>query len=158
GIKKGILEIADALAVNKCDGDGVERAQRAAAEYRSALGLFRHESPNWDPPVLTVSALEGRGIEQVWATIEDHRARLGASGELAARRQAQQQKWLWSTRRGGRGEPCLGRTAVRPLLPGRGAAVRAAKTPPPAAARRLLPLREGGAGGARPPPPRRARG
>src|SRR5262244_382892 len=82
GLKKGILELADALAVNKWDGDNVARAERAAAEYRAALHLFRHVSPNWDPPVLTVSALESRGMDQVWATIQDHRRRLGASGEL----------------------------------------------------------------------------
>src|SRR5262249_14610876 len=158
GIKKGILEIADALAVNKCDGDGVERAQRAAAEYRSALGLFRHESPNWDPPVLTVSALEGRGIEEVWATIEDHRARLGASGELAARRQAQQQKWLWSMLRDGLEEHFLGRTDVKRLLPELEAAVLAAKITPTVAARRLLALLDDGDGGARATAPRRARG
>ena len=83
GIKKGILELADALAINKADGDNVARAERAAAEYRSALRLFRHASANWDPPVVTVSALEGRGMDKVWTIVEDHRARLGASGELA---------------------------------------------------------------------------
>src|SRR5262245_1422548 len=85
GIKKGILELADALAVNKCDGDNVRRAERAAAEYRGALHLFRHVSANWDPPVLTVSALESRGMDQVWATMQDRRRRRGASGRVAGR-------------------------------------------------------------------------
>jgi LAO/AO transport system kinase len=158
GIKKGILEIADALAVNKCDGDNVTRAERAAAEYRSALRLFRHVSANWDPPVLTVSALEGRGMEEVWATIEEHRARLSASGELAARRRSQQQEWLWSMLRDGLEEHFRARTDVRRLLPELEAAVLAAKITPTEAARRLLALLDDGDGGARAAAARRARG
>jgi GTPase len=158
GIKKGILEIADVLAVNKCDGDNVTRAERAAAEYRSALRLFRHVSANWDPPVLTVSALEGRGMEEVWATIEEHRARLSASGELAARRRSQQQEWLWSMLRDGLEEHFRARTDVRRLLPELEAAVLAAKITPTEAARRLLGLLDDGDGGARATAARRARG
>ena len=145
GIKKGILEIADALAVNKCDGDGVARAQRAAAEYRSALRLFRHVSANWDPPVLTVSALEGRGMDAVWAAIVEHRERLRASGELAARRREQQHEWLWSMLRDGLEEHFRGRTDVRRALPELEAAVDAGRTTPTAAARRLLALLDDGA-------------
>src|SRR2546429_3041016 len=74
GIKKGILELADALAINKADGENVRPAEQAAAQYRSALRLFRHTSPGWDPPVVTVSALERRGMGPGWRTIGDHRA------------------------------------------------------------------------------------
>src|SRR5438094_2000280 len=81
GIKKGILELADALAINKADGQNVRPAEQAAAQYRSALRLFRHASAGWDPPVVTVSALEGRGMDKVWSIIEDHRGKLGPSGE-----------------------------------------------------------------------------
>ncbi len=158
GIKKGILEIADALAVNKCDGDNVTRAQRAAAEYRSALHMFRHVSANWDPPVLTVSALEGRGMDEVWATIQEHRARLDASGELAARRRTQQQEWLWSMLRDGLEERFRARTDVQRLLPELESAVVAAKITPTEAARRLLALLGDGDGGARASAPRRVRG
>jgi len=159
GIKKGILELADALAVNKYDGDNVRRAERAAAEYRAALHLFRHVSANWDPPVLMVSALEGRGMEQVWVTIEDHRARLGASGELAARRRDQQQQWFVSMLRDGLEERFRSRQDVRRLLPDLEAAVVAARITPTEAARRLLALLDdGGDGGARAAAPRRARG
>src|SRR2546425_7549391 len=94
GIKKGILELADALAINKADGDNLARAQHAAAEYQSALRLFRHSSPNWDPPVVTVSGLEGIGIDAVWSIIQEHRARLGASSEFERRRREQQQTWF----------------------------------------------------------------
>ncbi len=159
GIKKGILELADALAVNKCDGDNVRRAKQAAAEYTSALRLFRHVSANWDPPVLTVSALEGTGMDRVWATVEEHRARLTASGELAARRRAQQQEWLWSMLRDGLEEHFRGREDVRRLLPELEAAVVGAKITPTEAARRLLALLDdGGDGGARAPAARRGRG
>jgi len=158
GIKKGILEIADALAVNKCDGDNVARAERAAAEYRGALRLFRHVSANWDPPVLTISALEGRGMDRVWTTIEEHRARLGATGELAARRRTQQQDWLWSMLRDGLEEHFRGRADVRRLLPELEAEVIAARITPTEAARRLLGLLDDPDGGARTTASRRARG
>src|SRR5213593_3438014 len=96
GIKKGIIELADALAINKTDGDNVRPAEQAAAQYRSALHLFTHASPLWDPPVVTVSALEEKGIDRIWAVIEDHRARLVAANELDKKRRDQQQAWLWS--------------------------------------------------------------
>ncbi len=151
GIKKGILEIADALVVNKADGDNVQRAERAAAEYRGALRLFRHVSANWDPPVLTASALEGRGMDRVWSTIEEHRATLGASGELAARRREQQQAWLWSMLRDGLEEHFRARSDVRRLLPELEAEVAAGRITPTEAARRLLALLADGS------PPSRAR-
>src|SRR5689334_1654265 len=146
GIKKGIIEIADALAVNKCDGDNVPRAQRAAAEYRAALRLFRHASPNWDPPVLTVSALEGRGMDEVWATIAAHREKLGATGELVRKRREQQQAWLWSMLRDGLERQFLARPDVRRLLPELEAAVGDGRLTATAAATRLLALLDAGAG------------
>src|SRR5690242_926438 len=94
GIKKGILELADALAINKADGDNVGRATQAAAQYRAALNLFRATSASWRPPVLTVSALEGRGMDAVWSVVEEHRVKLGDSGELARKRREQQQAWF----------------------------------------------------------------
>ncbi|MFN8545052.1 MAG: methylmalonyl Co-A mutase-associated GTPase MeaB [Candidatus Binatia bacterium] len=140
GIKKGIVEIADALAVNKCDGDNVRRCERAVADLRSALRLFRHTSPTWDPPVLAVSALEQRGMDRVWATIEDHRAKLGASGELAARRREQQQAWLWAMLRAGLEEHFRARPDVQGLLPTLEQRVLDGLMTPTEAARRLLAL------------------
>jgi LAO/AO transport system kinase len=140
GIKKGIIEIADALAVNKCDGDNVARATRAAAEYRGALRLFRHMSANWDPPVLTVSALEGRGMDAVWAVVEEHRATLGATGELAGKRREQQQAWFWAMLRDGVERQFLARADVRGLLPELEHAVGEGRLTPTAAAARLLGL------------------
>jgi LAO/AO transport system kinase len=145
GIKKGILELADALAINKADGDNVRRAEQAAAEYRGALRLFRHTSAAWDPPVVTVSALEATGMDTVWTIIQDHRARLGASGELDHKRREQQQTWFWSMIDDGLKSHFLGRKDVQRLLAEMQAAVAAAKLTPTEAARRLLALLDEGA-------------
>jgi LAO/AO transport system kinase len=96
GLKKGIVELADMLAVNKADGDNVERAKLAAAEYRAALNILTPHSPTWSPPVITYSALTGSGIADLWARVLDHKEKMTASGELAARRREQQVKWMWS--------------------------------------------------------------
>jgi LAO/AO transport system kinase len=96
GLKKGVVELADMIAVNKADGDNVVRAKAAAAEYRAALHILSPRSPNWSPPVVTYSALTGDGIAALWAAVLDHREKLTASGELAARRGEQQVKWMWS--------------------------------------------------------------
>jgi len=140
GIKKGILEIADALAINKADGDNVRRAEQARAEYRGALRLFRHASPNWDPPVVTVSALQQRGMDTVWSIIQDHRDKLTASGELAAKRREQQLAWFWNMLDAGLKTHFLARPDVTELLPGIQTAVAEATLTPTEAARRLLAL------------------
>src|SRR3712207_4691701 len=87
GIKKGILELADLIAVNKADDAGA-KAKAAAAEYKAALHILTPASSTWTPPVLTVSGLTGQGLDEVWAKVHDHRRRLEASGELAAKRRA----------------------------------------------------------------------
>ncbi|MSP47569.1 MAG: methylmalonyl Co-A mutase-associated GTPase MeaB [Xanthobacteraceae bacterium] len=96
GIKKGLVELADMIAVNKADGDNVKRATTAAAEYRSALHILTPRSANWTPPVLTYSALTEKGIEELWEQVLLHRERMSKSGELAAFRREQQVKWMWS--------------------------------------------------------------
>jgi len=95
GIKKGVLELADLIAVNKADGEGRGRARAAAAEYRAALHILTPSSPNWSPPVVLVSGLANEGLDALWQQVEEHRRRLGASGELAARRSRQQVTWMW---------------------------------------------------------------
>jgi LAO/AO transport system kinase len=159
GIKKGILELADALAINKADGDNVAHAKQAASQYRSALNLFRHASAAWTPPVLVVSALEQHGMDRVWAAIEDHRARLAETGELPAKRREQQQAWFWNLIDDGLKRHFLGRADVQRLLPEMEDAVAQAKLTPTEAARRLLALLgDGGDSGVRSPPsPRRKR-
>ncbi len=140
GIKKGILELADALAVNKADGDNVERAAQAAAQYRSALNLLRHTNSSWDPPVVTVSALEAKGMDTIWSIIEDHHTRLSQSGELAQKRHEQQQTWFWSMIEEGLKQRFLARRDVQHALPQMTAAVAVARLTPVEAARGLLAL------------------
>jgi LAO/AO transport system kinase len=96
GLKKGLVELADMIAVNKADGDNLARAQAAAAEYRAALHILSPRSPNWTPPVVTYSALTGDGIAGLWAQVVAHRDKLTASAELTARRREQQVKWMWT--------------------------------------------------------------
>ena len=96
GLKKGIVELADMIAVNKADGDNIARAKLAAADYRAALHILAPRSPSWSPPVTTYSALTGEGIAQLWAQVLAHKEKMTASGELAERRREQQVKWMWT--------------------------------------------------------------
>ncbi len=96
GIKKGILELVDALAINKADGDNLKRAEQAAAEYRGALRLFRHNTALWDPPVVTVSGLHANGMEKIWTIVQQHHDALCQAGALAERRRQQQRTWMFS--------------------------------------------------------------
>ena len=96
GIKKGVLEIADLIAVNKADGDNRFAAEQAAQHYRRALHILEPVSPDWRPPVVLVSGLQGDGLEALWQQIEAHRQALEKSGELEAKRQGQQVRWMRS--------------------------------------------------------------
>ncbi|CAN5348927.1 methylmalonyl Co-A mutase-associated GTPase MeaB [soil metagenome] len=96
GIKKGLVELADMIAVNKADGDNVKRANLAAAEYRGALHILTPRSQHWHPPVVTYSALTGAGIDGLWEKILAHRMAMNASGDFDARRRDQQVKWMWT--------------------------------------------------------------
>ena len=94
GIKRGIVEMADLIAITKADGDNVARARRAAAVYQGALAILTPGSPNWAAPVLTISAGENRGLDELWARIVEHKERMMASGEFAARRGGQAVAWM----------------------------------------------------------------
>jgi LAO/AO transport system kinase len=96
GIKRGILELADVIAVNKADGDGENPAKGAARELAGAMRLMMPGRDVRRPPVLTCSALTGAGLDEVWQAVLDHRAYLGEHGSLAARRARQQQDWMWA--------------------------------------------------------------
>ncbi len=96
GIKKGILELADAIAITKADGDNLDKARKAAGIYQSALHFLRQTSPLWTPPVLTCSSMENTGIRKIWQTVLDHRSKLSDAGELTERRRKQALDWLWS--------------------------------------------------------------
>lgn len=94
GIKKGIIEIADLIAINKADGDNLARAERAANDYRGALHILAPQSPNWSPPVVTISGMSNRGLGELWQSIVTHRQRLSESGEFQQRRRTQAVKWM----------------------------------------------------------------
>src|SRR4051812_43046371 len=96
GIKKGVVELADMIAVNKADGDNIKRAKAAAGEYRAALHILTPRSPTWAPPVVTYSALTGDGVSALWQQVLAQRQQLSASGEFGARRRDQQVKWMWA--------------------------------------------------------------
>ncbi|WP_447009456.1 methylmalonyl Co-A mutase-associated GTPase MeaB [Saccharothrix hoggarensis] len=96
GIKKGVLELADVIAVNKADGPHALDARKAARELAGALRLLRPADAVWHPPVLTCSGLDGTGLDEVWRRIGEHRAALEAAGELAERRRRQQVDWTWA--------------------------------------------------------------
>ena len=96
GIKRGIVELADVIVVNKADGEMTAAAERSAADYRNALHFLRPRSARWEVPVATCSALEGRGIESIWKLINAYCSNMTASGDLQAGRAAQARRWLWS--------------------------------------------------------------
>jgi LAO/AO transport system kinase len=96
GIKKGVLELADVIAVNKADGPHEKDARAAARELASALRLLQDPGADWRTPVLTCSALENAGLDEVWKQIERHRATLESTGELDRRRRDQQVGWTWN--------------------------------------------------------------
>jgi LAO/AO transport system kinase len=95
GIKRGILELADLIAINKADGDNLQAAELARAEFERALGILRSED-FWQPRVVTCSGQTGAGLEDVWQLITEHHELLSGSGELAARRKRQLLGWMWS--------------------------------------------------------------
>ncbi|PPK69748.1 methylmalonyl Co-A mutase-associated GTPase MeaB [Actinokineospora auranticolor] len=96
GIKKGVLELADVIAVNKADGDHAREAAKAARELAGALRLLRDPDATWTPPVLTCSGQENHGLDEVWQQVEAHHRTLTDSGELAAKRRQQQVDWTWA--------------------------------------------------------------
>src|SRR4051794_19698872 len=96
GIKKGVLELADVVVVNKADGKHATEAKAAARELSGAIRLLYPRDTLWRPPVLTLSALEGTGLEEMWATVLKHRQVLTDAGEFDAQRRTQQVEWMWS--------------------------------------------------------------
>jgi LAO/AO transport system kinase len=142
GLKKGVVELADMIAVNKADGDNVARAKTAAAEYRAALHILSPRSPNWSPPVLTYSALTGDGIGELWTRILDHREKLTASGELVARRGAQQVNWMWAMLEERLFEPLRTDRSLKTALPKIEAEVAAGRVAPATAVEQIAGMLE----------------
>jgi LAO/AO transport system kinase len=137
GIKRGIVELADLILVNKADGPLKEFATRTAADYQHALRLLRPASPGWTPEVEICSALEGTGIAEAWATIERFRATLGEAA-IAGRRAGQAKAWLRAELSDSLLAALADHPKLRDRLPGLEAEVAAGRLAPGAAARALL--------------------
>lgn len=139
GIKKGVLEVADLIAVNKADIDD-KAAKRAARAYEVALHIMEQVDPDWSPPVHTVSGFSGLGLPELWAAIELHRKKTEASGSRAARRAGQQVRWLDALIQDGLTERFLNRTDVATRLAGIRRDVADGRIPASLAADELLTI------------------
>ncbi len=137
GIKRGILEIADVIAVNKADGPAAGDARKAARELAGAIRMLRGHS-EWDVPVLTCAGLTGEGLAEVWAKVVEHQDRARASGAFDERRRVQQVRWTWQLVRDGLEHRLRSHPRVRSAAPRLEAAVLAGELTPALAARQLL--------------------
>jgi LAO/AO transport system kinase len=140
GIKKGILELADVLVVNKADGEQRAAAERARAEHMHALSLLSAGAGSWTTRVMCASALTGDGIADFWELVVEHRAALSKSGELARRRRVQARAWLWRLLDDGLQAAFRLDTRVATRLPDLEVEVDASRMSAPRAARLLLDL------------------
>jgi LAO/AO transport system kinase len=140
GIKKGILELADAIVINKADGNNIEKAREARSEYESALHLIESKSSVWSVPVLTCSGLTMDGLEEVWKTILDHRKKLTDAAELDEKRRLQSIDWMWALVENGLKDRFFNNPLVKAHLPAIITAVEKGKTSPTAAANELLSM------------------
>jgi len=138
GIKKGVLELADAIAITKADGDNVDKARQAARAYATALHMLAPVSPTWQPPVLTCSALAQDGVDAVWDTVIEHRERMQTSGEFDINRRAQALDWLQALVDEGLRERFLRHPEVRRQFPKFRRAVERGDMSPTVAAGELL--------------------
>ena len=143
GIKRGIIELADVVLVNKADGDLLPAARRAVADYRQAVRLVRPSHAGWEVPVLTTSALEGTGVDELWATVEKLIAHLREDGELDRMRSRQAVAWMWDEIRESLVEAFRSDPRVAERWSDTEASVRANRLSPTTAARRLLDAHDG---------------
>ncbi|KJR96539.1 MAG: protein kinase [Desulfobulbaceae bacterium BRH_c16a] len=143
GIKKGVLEVADAIVINKADGDNIQKAELARKEYRTALHMLMQFSPSWTPPVLTCSAIEKIGLKKIWETIQEHRQKLTASGEIEKKRRDQALDWMAFLLDEGFRQWFYTNPRVKAALPGLKAEVEKGTTSPTAAADILLGFLDG---------------
>jgi LAO/AO transport system kinase len=143
GLKTGVLELADIVAVNKADGEGRARAKAAAAEYQAALHILAPPQWGWKVPVLCVSGLANSGLDGLWQTIERHREAAVASGELERRRRAQRVRWMHTLIEEHATAPLRSDKAIRARLVALEAEVAAARILPDAAAEEIAAMLRG---------------
>ncbi|MCX8561835.1 methylmalonyl Co-A mutase-associated GTPase MeaB [Mycolicibacterium mucogenicum] len=140
GIKKGVLELADVIVVNKADGEHAIEAKAAARELSGAIRLIYPRDTLWRPPVLTMSALTGDGLAAMWDTVLKHRETLSAAGEFEARRRAQQVDWTWTMVRDTVLDRVLSNPAVKANRDEVERQVRTGELTPALAAQRIIDL------------------
>lgn len=140
GIKKGVLELADVIVVNKADGEHAIEAKAAARELSGAIRLIYPRDTLWRPPVLTMSALTGDGLAAMWDTVLKHRETLSAAGEFEARRRAQQVDWTWTMVRDTVLDRVLSNPAVKANRDEVERQVREGELTPALAAQRIIDL------------------
>ena len=140
GMKRGIIEMIDGMAINKADGDNKTKADRARVEYASALHLFPASPDGWSPHVLTCSSLSGEGIAEIWQVILEHREHIEQSGHLAARRSRQALEWMKELVALGLESSFRSNRAIARRLPELQEAVSGGRVSPFAASRELLAL------------------
>lgn len=138
GMKKGIVEWADGVAVNKADGETERLAEVTAAEYGSALQYLRPRRRSWSPEIVTVSAETGRGVAELWSLVERHRTALTESGEWDDARRSQRKGWLWTEIEGALTDGFREHPAVAASLPDVEARVDSGEISPAQGARELL--------------------
>lgn len=138
GIKKGVVELADALVVNKADGPMKSVAERTRADYGGALELIRSSSEAWRPRAMVVSALESTGIAEIWETVLEHHQLMVASGQFDLRRREQSRAWMWKLLENGIDRAFREQPGMHDAIKREEEAVAAQKTTPAAAARTLL--------------------
>jgi LAO/AO transport system kinase len=143
GMKRGIIEMLDGMAINKADADNKSKAERAREQYENALRLFPASADGWTPRVLTCSSLTGEGIAEVWEMVLDHRRLLDGNGFLARRRSDQAFAWMQELLTLGLRDSLRGDRRVAARLPHLRDEVRAGRMTPFAASRELLRLFQG---------------
>lgn len=140
GIKRGLLEMADAVAINKADGDNVDEAERARKAYENAMHLMAPTHPSWTPPIQTCSAIEHKGIDDIWQTVLRHREMLMSRGELNVKRREQAIAWMRQLLEEGLNNWFYEKPEVRRILTNVSRCVEKGETHPTAAVRRVLDL------------------
>ena len=138
GIKKGVLEIADMIAVTKADGENTTRAAVTAADYQHALRIITPMGALWQPPVLTISALENRGLDSLWDKVQLHHRTAEASGAWADRRRTQDIRWMWAMVEDRLMTTLKSDPAVKVLVADLERAIAGGSTTPSLAAERIL--------------------
>jgi LAO/AO transport system kinase len=138
GIKRGIMELADLILVNKSDGDQQDVASRTVSDYQMALHFLHPRSRHWQAKVQAISALKNQGVNEVWETVEEYRAALGEAGEIESRRAAQSRAWMWSETADALLSELKANQSVKSLVDPLEQDVMKGKTTPTIAARKLI--------------------